>query len=118
MWAPELTLRPVLTPDDWRRKLELHQADDMSPDGHHVPAAEWVALERRKCDDGMEAYLAEAGGEIVGAVGAIHGEGILRMKNILDSPRSPTPGPRPGNASPRRPRSAGNRAFPSSASLP
>lgn len=82
----ELTLRPVLTPDDWQRKLELHQAGDISPDGHHVPAAEWVALERRKCDDGMEAYLAEAGGEIVGAIGAIRGDGILRMKNILIHP--------------------------------
>lgn len=82
----ELDLRPVLTPDDWQRKLKLHQAANISPDGHHVPAAEWVALERRKCEDGMEAYLAEAGGEIVGAIGAIHGDGILRMKNILIHP--------------------------------
>lgn len=82
----ELTLRPVATPEDWQRKLDLHHAADVSPDGHHVPASDWVELERRKCEDGMEAYLAEASGEVVGAIGAIQGEGILRMKNILIHP--------------------------------
>ena len=84
--SSDLTLRSVATPEDWQQKLHLHQAGDVSPDGHHVPALDWVELERRKCQDGMEAYLAEVSGEVVGAIGAIRGDGVLRMKNILIHP--------------------------------
>ncbi len=45
-----------------------------------------MELERRKAADGLENYLAKLGGEVVGAIGAIRGESILRFKNILIHP--------------------------------
>lgn len=78
-----LTLRPVTSDEDWERKLRFHEAADGSPDGHHNRAADWVALERSKCNHGMEAFLAEIDGETVGAIGTVWGDGLLRMKNIV-----------------------------------
>jgi GNAT superfamily N-acetyltransferase len=70
----------------WERKERLHEEADRAPDGHPSSAADWVELERRKAADGLENYLAMLGGEVVGAVGAIRGESILRLKNILIHP--------------------------------
>jgi ribosomal protein S18 acetylase RimI-like enzyme len=83
---PGLTLRPVVSDEDWERKLRLHAGIENSPDGHGNRPAEWVALERRKCADGMDAFLAEIDGEAVGAIGAIWGDKLLRMKNIVVHP--------------------------------
>lgn len=82
----DLTLRPVVGEEDWDRKLQFHQSVDETPDGHSNRAADWVELERRKCAAGMDAYLAMRGGEIVGAVGAIWGEEIVRTKNLVVHP--------------------------------
>ena len=84
--APALTLRPVTIDADWARKLRLHAGIENSPDGHGNRPSDWVALERRKCADGMDAFLAEIDGEMVGAIGAIWGDGLLRMKNIVVHP--------------------------------
>jgi ribosomal protein S18 acetylase RimI-like enzyme len=81
-----LTLRPVRTDQDWSEKLRFHEAVDETPDGHGNRAADWVALEQRKCAAGMDAYLAELDGRIVGAVGAIWGDGIVRTKNLAVHP--------------------------------
>lgn len=83
---PGLTLSLVATDADWRRKLLLHEAVESSPDGHRTSAAQWVELERRKCAHGMECYLAMIDGETVGAVGAIWGDRLLRMKNVVVHP--------------------------------
>ena len=82
----EFTLRPVEGAADWERKLELHQAIRTSPDGHPNDAREWVTLEQRKCDRGMEAYLASVDDEIVGTVCAIVSGPMLRMKNVAVHP--------------------------------
>jgi len=82
----DLTLRPVESDTDWTKKLLFHEAADQTPDGHDNVAADWVELERRKCRDGMEAYLAELDGEVVGAVGAIWCGGFVRTKNLLVAP--------------------------------
>lgn len=84
--ADGLTLRAVKGESDWAEKLRFHQGVDETPDGHGNRAADWVALERLKCAAGMDAFLAELDGEVVGAVGAIWGEGIVRAKNLVVHP--------------------------------
>jgi ribosomal protein S18 acetylase RimI-like enzyme len=84
--SPELLVRRVEGDADWAQKLRLHQSISTPPDGHRTSAAEWVALERRKCDAGMEAYLVEREGEVVGAIGALEGAGVFRLKNIVVHP--------------------------------
>ena len=84
--GPELTLKRVESETDWDRKLRLHQLIATPPDGHPTSASDWVALERRKCEAGMEAYLVERDGETVGAIGALRGDGVLRLKNIVVHP--------------------------------
>ena len=84
--APGLTLRPVKTDKDWERKLRFHAEIPMSPDGHGNHPSEWVALERRKCAEGMDAYLAEFDGKTVGAIGAVWGDRLLRIKNLVVHP--------------------------------
>lgn len=81
-----MTLEPVVSDMDWARKLEFHRQSKITPDGHDNDPADWVALERRKSEDGMDAFLAEIEGEAVGAIGAIWGDGLLRLKNILVHP--------------------------------
>ena len=81
--APGLTLRPVRSDEDWKRKLDFHAAVHETPDGHDHRPSEWVALERMKCADGMEAFLAALDGETVGAVCAVWGDGLLRIKNLV-----------------------------------
>jgi ribosomal protein S18 acetylase RimI-like enzyme len=81
-----LTLRRVDSDADWASKQRFHQTADRTPDGHDNAAIDWVALERRKCSAGMEAYLAELDREVVGAVGAIWCDGFLRTKNLVVAP--------------------------------
>lgn len=83
---PGLTLRRVTSDADWARKLLLHEAVATSPDGHRNPASDWVALERRKSEHGMDVFLAEIHGETVGAIGTVWGRELLRMKNIVVHP--------------------------------
>ena len=84
--AVGLTLQRVESDAEWARKLRFHQSADRTPDGHDNAAADWVALERRKCRAGMEAFLVELDGEVVGAVGAIWCEGFVRTKNLVVAP--------------------------------
>jgi ribosomal protein S18 acetylase RimI-like enzyme len=86
--APKPGLRIVRVESDldWDRKLELQQSMPTPPDGHSTSALDWIELERRKCDAGMEMYLAEWDGEPVGAIGAMKGDGLLRLKNIAVHP--------------------------------
>ena len=81
-----LSLRPIETDADWADKLAFHEAADRTPDGHPNRATEWVELERRKCNAGMTAYLAELDGEVVGAAGAIWMENFIRTKNLVVAP--------------------------------
>ena len=81
-----VTLRPVVKQEDWSDKLRLHEAVESPPDGHQTSALEWVELEQRKCSAGMEAFLAETDGEVVGAIGAVWGDEILRLKNLVVRP--------------------------------
>lgn len=80
---PLLTFRSVRTEEDWARKLRFHQQVQESPDGHANLAADLVNLERHKCAHGMEAFLAEIDGVTVGAIGAVWGVGVVRVKNVL-----------------------------------
>jgi ribosomal protein S18 acetylase RimI-like enzyme len=81
-----ISLVPVRSEADWRRKLALHEAAEGPPDGHFVAASEHVALERAKCAHGLEMFLAECGGEVVATAGLIAGEGVMRVKNIVVHP--------------------------------
>ena len=82
----DLELGRVESDEDWARKIELHEEADRTPDGHPSTASKWVELERRKAAAGLENYLAVIGGKVVGAIGAVHGDQILRFKNILIHP--------------------------------
>ena len=81
-----VTLREVTGEADWRRKLRFHESVEGPPDGHPTAPAQWVELERRKCEHGMKCYLAELDGETVGAIGQLRGEGVLRIKNLVVHP--------------------------------
>jgi len=81
-----LTLRPVTSDEDWQHKQSFHQSVETTPDGHPNRAADWVALERCKCEAGMDAFLAIADGRTVGAIGAVWGVRMLRIKNIVVHP--------------------------------
>lgn len=83
----DLSLQPIKRPSDWQRKLLFHCQAQSSPDGHVNAAEQWVALERRKMAAGMDCYLAESGGEIVAAIGAVWGQRVLRFKNLVVHPQ-------------------------------
>jgi GNAT superfamily N-acetyltransferase len=82
----EVELLRLDNDEAWDRKERLHKEADRTPDGHPSSASDWVELERRKAADGLETYLAMIDGEVVGAIGAIRGDRILRFKNILIHP--------------------------------
>lgn len=81
-----VTLSEVTSDAHWRRKHSFHESLEGPPDGHSTEAAQWVELERRKCEHGMSCYLAEIDGETVGAIGHVPGEGVLRIKNLVVHP--------------------------------
>ena len=82
----DVVLLRVERDEDWERKERLHGEADRTPDGHPSSASDWVELERRKAAHGLESYLALLDGEVIGAIGAIRGDRILRFKNILIHP--------------------------------
>jgi ribosomal protein S18 acetylase RimI-like enzyme len=82
-----LTLGRVSSEADWARKLDFHLAAGETPDGHGNHILDWVELERRKCGAGMESFLAELDGAIVGAVGAIWCDRFVRTKNLIVAPQ-------------------------------
>lgn len=82
----EVELRLVDSDEAWDLKKRLHEEADRTPDGHPSAASDWVELERRKAAHGLQNYLAMLDGEVVGAIGAIRGDRILRFKNILIHP--------------------------------
>jgi len=82
----EVELYRVDGDEDWQRKELLHREADRTPDGHPSSASDWIELERRKAAHGLESYLALLDGEVIGAIGAIRGDNILRFKNILIHP--------------------------------
>lgn len=88
--SPEgsLDLRAVEDASAWERKLVIHEASDEQPDGHAAMAKRWVQLEQTKCETGqMWALLACQGETAVGTVCGVHGEGLLRLKNIVVHPQ-------------------------------
>jgi ribosomal protein S18 acetylase RimI-like enzyme len=84
--SSSLSVVPVRSEADWRRKLALHEAAEGPPDGHFVAASEHVALERAKCAYGLEMFLAQCEGEIVATAGLMAGQGVMRVKNIVVHP--------------------------------
>jgi GNAT superfamily N-acetyltransferase len=84
---PEVVLVPVVSPEDWSRKLALHRALDRAPDGHDVAPKDLVELERRKATAGyMQCFLIRCGGHDCGAVSAAPAGSLLRLKNIFVCP--------------------------------
>ncbi|MBD2465196.1 GNAT family N-acetyltransferase [Oscillatoria sp. FACHB-1407] len=81
-----VALRPVLTEHDWQQKVKLHQAIQVGPDGHVTDAADWVELERRKCQTGLRIYLVCIEHEVCGSVGAMEIDELLRLKNLVIHP--------------------------------
>lgn len=79
--------RPIVTDADWQEKAALHQLAELSSDGYRSNPAQWVELERRKCEAGyMEAWLIEENREVVGAVSSARVGDLLRVKNLLVHP--------------------------------
>jgi ribosomal protein S18 acetylase RimI-like enzyme len=81
-----LVLRRIMTAADWEEKLRFHQSIAATPDGHDNRAVDWVALERRKSMAGMDVFFAEQSGCVVGVVGTIWGDRLVRIKNFVVHP--------------------------------
>lgn len=81
-----IDFRPVITEADWTRKLAFHCEAPESPDGHQADPAAIAGLERHKCVHGMEAFSGEAEGRVLGVVGVVWGEDIVRVKNLVVHP--------------------------------
>lgn len=84
--SPLLAFRPIVTEQDWARKQAFHEEVLESPDGHAEGAAGLASLERHKCAHGMEAFIGEIDDRVIGVAGAIWGDGIVRIKNLLVHP--------------------------------
>ena len=73
----------------WARKRNFHEQVEENPDGHKTAAAQWVAMERAKCEAGsMRAFLCEDDGETVGAVNLFRSGHLMRLKNVVTHPAS------------------------------
>ncbi len=80
---PCYTLRAVTTDKQWRIKQSLHAGASEQPDGYDLSAADWVELERQKCETGgMQCYLVFSGDEPIAAVALIRDRGVARLKNL------------------------------------
>lgn len=81
-----VVLEPVEDDDAWEIKEALHARSPDPPDGHDVPPALKVELERRKVETGhMRAWLIRdtIDDAVAGTVCALEWGRILRMKNLL-----------------------------------
>ena len=79
-------LSRVKTEQEWRTKESLHAGEEGQPDGYRLLAADWVKLEREKCETGgMSCYLVFRGNEPVATVGLVRDRGIARLKNLYVS---------------------------------
>jgi GNAT superfamily N-acetyltransferase len=80
----EVALVPVTDDAAWRDKLRLHDRSGVGSALYEAEAADWVELERRKCDAGaMRAFLATVNGAVCGTVSVIPAGQVLRAKNLL-----------------------------------
>lgn len=82
----QVSLEPVEVDGAWEIKRALHARNPDPPDGHAIPPARMVELERRKVETGhMRAWLIRDAveGMVVGTVCTLEHGGILRMKNLL-----------------------------------
>ncbi len=81
------TFRLIADERDWALKLTIHQAGEGVPDGHEIPAEDWVAIEKRKSTTGgIQMFLVEVDGEPRATVGLMEFEFALRLKNLLVHP--------------------------------
>lgn len=79
-----IDLRPVLSADDWQRKLVFHEEVSDRPDGYACSAAEWISLEKTKVlSMGMQPFLVCHRDAVVGAVSTIDVPALLRIKNLV-----------------------------------
>jgi len=86
--STDVQLQLVRTGADWSRKLALHTEAMEGPDGYTNQADLWVEMERRKCATGdMQTYLVYRNDQLIGTVGTILHDRLLRMKNIVVVPR-------------------------------
>lgn len=80
---PDFTMVEVKTVQQWLTKQSLHAGEQGQPDGYVLSAAEWVELERKKCETGgMSCYLVYSGSDVVATVALIRDRGIARLKNL------------------------------------
>lgn len=80
-------LVPVVSDDDWSRKLGVHSALEDGPDGFVLDPAHWVGFEKAKQSAGYYTlYLAIRDGVACGAVGFHVSGRLLRLKNLVVAP--------------------------------
>ncbi len=83
----DIELRPVVTDEDWAKKLELHHDVAEDPDGHSSQAEKWVDMERQKCAAGyMAAFFICANNDICGTVNLSLTTRIARLKYLVVHP--------------------------------
>jgi GNAT superfamily N-acetyltransferase len=83
----DIRLHQVANDADWAAKRALHGASGTGPDGHENAPGLWVDLEQRKSQSGgLELYLVMRNEDVIGALGLMAQNSILRLKNLVMHP--------------------------------
>ena len=84
-----VSLRPVVTREDFQLKSDLEAESPSSPDGHSLDPRPWQeALCAKWETKQLDFYFIEHDGKIVGTIGAMRGSRIQRLKNLVIRPAS------------------------------
>lgn len=85
--STEYSFDTVSSEEDWKAKLQLHQACTLGPDRYPCNGDAWVQMERRKAEAGyMVPFLARLEGVACGTVSIAASDHLLRLKNIVVHP--------------------------------
>jgi len=80
-----LTIRTVVTDDDWKERGLLFGAERKAPDGHRVDVGAYIEMEKRKAAAGNITMMlfSEPGGQVVASFGVFTLDGCARLKNVI-----------------------------------
>ncbi len=82
-----VSIRQVVTKEDFQLKSDLEAESSTGPDGHSLDPRPWQeALCAKWKTKLLHFYFIERDGNIVGTIGAMQGSCILRLKNLVIRP--------------------------------
>lgn len=84
----DVSLRRVITDNDWQVKLMVHGQEDVGSDGYRNQAADWKEIINRKCQTGFkQTFLILYQGLPAGSIGIVEAPGMRRVKNLFVIPK-------------------------------